>query len=92
MTPLPLMSDGGTPTIAGAMIDIQGAMRNSGSRTLRVNVDDPVGGNADVATDLIFSNLSPTARTLIMETNPVSTVAFTLADLEDHYFGFKLQA
>jgi len=89
---IPEMSDGGTPAIAGMMVDIHGAMKNSGTRTLRVNVDDPVGGNADVATDLIFSNLVLTARTLIMETNPVSAVAWTLADLEDHYIGFKLHA
>jgi hypothetical protein len=89
---IPEMSDAGTPAIAAMMVDIHGAMKNSGTRTLRVNVDDPVGGNADVATDLLFSNLVVTARTLIMEDNPVSAAAWTLADLEDHYIGFKLHA
>ncbi len=89
---IPEMSNAGTPTIAAVMVDIHGAMKNSGTRTLRVNVDDPVGGNADVATNLVFSNLVLTARTLVMETNPVSAIAWTLADLEDHRLGFKLQA
>lgn len=89
---VPEMSDGATPAIAGMMIDIHGAMKNSGTHTLRVNVDDPSGGNADVATNLVFPNLILTARTLILETNPVSASAWTLADLEDHRIGFKLFA
>ena len=86
------MSNAGTPPIIGTQIDIHGAMKNSGSRQVRVNIDDPAGGNADVATSLTFSDLVVTARTLILETNPVSTVAWTLVDLEDHYVGIKLHA
>lgn len=92
MQTVPEMSDAGTPTIVAIMVDIHGAMKNSGTRTVRVNIDDPVGSDADVATDLIWSDLSLTARTLVIEDNPVSAAAWTLADLEDHYFGFKLHA
>ena len=86
------MSNAGTPAIAAMMVDIHGAMKNSGTRTLRVNVNDPLGSDSDVATDLVFSDLVLTARTLIMENNPVSAAVWTLADLEDHQIGFKLQA
>ena len=89
MTAFGLIAPTSTPTIHGVMPYIEGNMENSGTRTMRARVRNGVT-EANGADDMVFSTTAKVAFHEIMETNPVTAVAWTLADLNSDEFGFQL--
>lgn len=84
-----LIAPTSTPTILGVMPYVEGNMENSGTRTLRARVRNVVT-EANGADDMVFNTTSKVAYHEIMETNPVTAVAWTLANLDADEFGFQL--
>jgi len=84
-----LIAPTSTPTILGVMPYIEGNMENSGTRTVRARVRNGVT-EANGADDMVFSVTSRVSYHEIMETNPVTAVAWTLANLDDDEFGFQV--
>ena len=84
-----LIPTSGTPTILGVMVDVEGQMKTSGTRTVHVQVKD--GANqAEDPTDLVYSTTARVSRFAILERNPTGTpAAWTRAALQTIAFGPK---
>lgn len=80
------------PTPLGIMVDIEAAMKNSGSRTIRVRVKDGVD-QADASTDMVYNSTAKASRVTILEQNPTGTPAdWTVAELKTVELGPKVTA
>ena len=80
------------PTVLGIMVDVEGLMKTSGARTVRVRVKDSTN-QADGAVDMVFNDTAKISRHEIMEQNPTGTPApWTVATLKTIEMGPKLTA
>ncbi len=78
------------PAPLGIMVDVEGLMKNSGTRTLRVRFKDGAS-QADDAKDLVFSSTAKASRATVLEQNPTGTPApWTVATLKTIELGPKL--
>lgn len=80
------------PTVRAIMVDMEAAMKNSGTRTLRVRFKD--GSNqADDTTDLPYSTTAKVSHQAVIEQNPTGVpAAWTVATLKTIELGPKLNA
>jgi hypothetical protein len=91
MTAFGLIAPTSTPTIAAVQVNIEGAMQNSGSRTIRARVRNGVT-EANGSTDLGFSSTAKVTLAEIFSVNPVTSVAWTKANLDADEFGMEMTA
>lgn len=89
---LALVPTASPPTPLGVQVDVEGAIKNSGSATLRVEVRDGADQATD-STDLDYTGSAKTSRIAVMEENPTGTPApWSMADLLSIQFGVRHQA
>lgn len=89
---LDLIPTASPPTVAGIMVDIEGQMKNTGSRTVRVRVKDSTN-QADDTTDLVYDDTSKASKAAVMDENPTGTPGpWTVADLKTIELGPKNNA
>lgn len=91
-TQLDLAPTASPPAVLGIMVDFEGLMKTSGTRTVRVRVADGID-EADDTTDLVFSDTAKISRYALLEQNPTGTpAAWTIADLKTVELGPKVTA
>ena len=89
-TELDLIPTSGTPAVLGILVDMEGAMKNSGTRTVRVQVKDGVNQATDT-TDMTYSTTAKISRFAVLEQNPTGTpAAWTVATLKTVELGPNL--
>lgn len=91
-TQLDLIPTGSPPAVAAVQVDVEAAMKNSGSKTLVVRVKD--GSNqADDSKSLVVSSLTKASFFTILAENPTGTPApWTIATLKTVQIGVKTTA
>lgn len=88
-TQVALIPSTSTPAILGIMVDVEGQMKTSGTRTVHVQVKDGVN-QAEDTVDLVYDSTAKISRYAVIEQNPTGTpAAWTRAALQTLALGPK---
>lgn len=86
----PSMAD--TPVIRGMTVTVRHRMKNSGTRNLQIRVRDVSLSEADEGTAIVSNSTAVSTVMRIMEENPVTTAAWTEAEIDGVEMGPKLES